>query len=674
MKWRMALAVCLLGAVCARAEEKALPMLKIETLGAPVMTARLFSFGVAPNTRGGWMWVGQFMNFSRTNKPKHKVELGDKRFYWAYDNVEERPEAEWVVADLQAGTSRVFKWPGFHVPGTPHGSALAGNGRLFFSVDYAQIYYYDPKDETVKPMGCVNASMDSLRCFYHLILGPDGMIYGASQSTNGLATLLRLNPDTLEFRLYDKVGLPKRRKDLTYGYTLEVAPPWMYVAVGQGNWELFAVNADTGEKRCLADVTGDGCRISVGRSPAGCTAQIIAAGAKPEILLLQDGKAEPLAANAEPAAPKTYPRIDWKNTQPMDIAHPPELDKDRRPEVNARGEGEVFWRPAGRQEEFKSVKFRLENVEAVDIESLLPLPDGSLLGNTGSYSGFFRYYPADKRLDSYGKHGASGVQSVWYDGKVWIDGYPNVTLYVYDPAQPWTARFKGSIADVANPLMIGSFGQKVTEAHHCRAILAPGNGRIYICGQRERWSTGAGLGYYDITSGKKFGLGAANKEIHPSGFIALPKLQRLVFSGENKQGGAVELIVYDMDLNEVSRIALHEGLANTGRLFNSDNDNQFIGCYATPKAETFTLYLYDLAAGKMEKSVSIPNNLFIFRRPVDGSFWAETPEGALCRLDPRTLQITPVGQLERKLGHPVWLDRTLYGNCGGYLVRVAEGL
>jgi hypothetical protein len=663
----LAAAVCV--AVCTSASAAdPLPALKAETVATPVVTARMFNSGLAPNTRGGWTFVGEFMNFSHTGKPKHKVDLGNGRFYIAYDDTKARPEAEWVIADLKAGAYKIANWPGFHVPSGANGRVLAGNGRLFFSVDYAQIYYYDPAEDTVKPLGAVYDNIGELRIFYKFILGPDGMVYGSAQATNGLTMLIRLNPDTLEYKLYDKIGLPGRREGLTYGYDIAVDPPWMYVAVGQGNWELFAVNADTGEKKCLADVQGQGCRITVGRNKDYCTASVTGKDRRDQLYLV-DGEALPGDA-VTGLRRKTYPQVEWKNTKPMNITNPPVLDPDRPVEVGGKGEGEIFWRPLGDTAEWRQMRFAIKNAEPVKFESLLQLPDGSLLGNAEQYNGFFRYYPAEKKLDYFGKHGPSGVRSVIYEGKVWLDGYPNTNLSAYDPTQPWTSRTTNPEGAKVNPQFIGYFGQGCTEAHFCRFLLAPGNGRIYICGERERWSTGTGIGYYETATARKFGLGTANKDINPAGFLALPKLNRIVLSGKALEKGEMKLIVYDMDLNEISRIALRPGLASTGALYAVDSDSQFIGCYSDPDSKKSVLYLYDLAQTKILKSLELDLEPgVIFSRPEDGTHWVFVDD-TLNTLDTKTLTLKPVATLQGGLKFPVWSGKDIFGARGGELLRV----
>jgi len=649
-------------------------VLKVETLCTPVVTSRLFSMGVAPNMRGGWTFVGECLNYRSTmERKKETIALPDGQHYLVYKDLADRPEAEWVVADLKTGKYKIVRWPGFHSSIPP---CLAGNGRLFFSVDYAHIYYYEPTEDTVKPLGRVCDDLGQLRFFYKLILGPDGMVYGSAQATSGVTTLMQLNPDTLEYKLFDKVGLPGRRENLTYGYYLAVDPPWMYVAVGQGNWELFAVNADTGEKKCLADLTGDGTRITVSQDKKFCTAQLTRPGVATEKAWLVDGKMILISADgktpeATPISQKQYRGVVWKNTKPMDISNPPELETIRTAAINEKGRSEIFWRPAGTTGEWNRVPFAIQNAEPARIESLIALPDGSLLGNVFSYNGFFRYHPATRKLDYFGKHGPSRNGLVLLDGKVYICGYPNTMLLAYDPTQPWTSSSETyGKAPGDNPKWLGTMGQGCTEAHYCRGLYDGGNGRIYLMGRRERWSTGTGLGYYEPSSGKFFGLGAANKEIESDSMTILPKLGRIVFSGTPKSGKDARLIVYDMDLKEIERIAILPGLASGGGLFPADSGTAFLGNVQDPASKQFLFYRYDLADKKIVKRVEMPASVEdVFRRPTDGTWWALS-DGALYELNTKTLELRPLDHIEGSLNYPTWVGKDLYGTQGGELVRV----
>lgn len=649
--------------------------LKVEKLGAPVVTSRLFTGGVAPNSRGGWSFIGQFMNYRSTgNKEKETRPLPTGQHYLIYKNLAERPEAEWLVGDLQTGKYKLIRLPGFHSGITP---CLAGNGRLFFSVDYAHLYYYEPAEGTVKILGRVCDDIVQLRNFYKLLLGPDGLVYGSAQTTSGVTVLIRLNPDTLEYELFDKVGLRGRRENLTYGYYLAVDPPWMYVAVGQGNWELFAVNADTGEKRCLAEATGDGSRIVVSQGEDFCSAEILRPGSAKETPWLIDGKLVPKGADgkkpdATPIRQKQFRGVQWKQTRPRDVARPPEVDNELTGAMDEKGRGAIHWRPAGATGEWQRVAYAIQNAEPVRIESLLALPDGSLLGNASQYNGFFRYHPASGKLDTFGKHGPSGAQLALCDGKVFISGYPNTLLLTYDPALPWTSTNKTDGKGPGdNPRHLGTMGQGCTESHHARALVNGGNGRIYLMGHRERWSTGTGLGYYEPATGKFFGLGTANKEMEPSALVVLPQAGRVVLSGHPRAGGDARLIVYDLDLKELERLEIRPGLAGGGALFRSESDTAFLGCVENPATKQFLFYRYDYAAKKIVKLVELPAAVeAVLPRAAGGTWWALVGD-ELQTLNPATLKLKAAGRIEGRINFPAWVGKKLYGTQGGELVRVA---
>ena len=650
--------------VTVRAQE-ALPALKVETLATPVVTARLFEWGWAPDTEGHWYFIGQFMNYKSTGgKEKVDVPLPGKRHYLAYADTDIRPEAEWVMADLTTGASKIAMWPGFHC--TQH--VLAENGRVFFAVDYAHIYYWDPTEKTVKPMDRLRENINELRSFYKLVMGPDGMVYIASQSTNGVATVAQLNPDTLEYKIIDNVGV-RGRRDLTYGYYLAADPPWAYVAVGQGEWELWAVNFDTNEKKMLAERVNDkGARVTVSQGEGFCAAQLIG---PPERLnvILQDGK---IVASGAPGVKleytpkKAYPHIEWKMTKPLDAGPLPEIDKARPVAVNAQGIGEVFYKLAGDQD-WRRVAFQLKNTEASNMESLTLLPDGSLLGSVQQYNGWFRYYPAEAKLDYFGKAGPSGARTAIADGKVYICGYPNTVLSVYDPTKPWRKPADAQGHDPeANPLWLGTLGQGRAESHHAVTLLNGGNGRIYLQGQRERWSTGTGLGYYEIAT-KKWGfLGQENKDLEPGHMIVLPKAGRLIVSGGKRDA---PLLVYDMDLNEVEKITLVPELKESGLLWSFGAADEFLGCYTDPQTEKHVLYVYSLSKKTILRSTPLDNAPQVLFRP-DGSAWA-LAGGVLSRLNVNTLGMTPVGTIEGGMRFALWTGKDIYAARGGTLVKVS---
>jgi hypothetical protein len=697
-----------------------IPALKPETVGVPLVGSRLFIHALSPNPRGGWNFIAQFMNYKyTTDRETVRIPMDGGRSYVTFKDTQSRPDSEWVVVDLQAGTSRIVDMPGFH----SGWACRAANGRIFFSVDFMHVVYYEPQEEALKMMGQLIEGKDGKpwtehRCLGRLMLGQDDMVYGGTQAYNGVTALVQINPDTLEHRVYPNVGTGKRT-GLTYAYYMAIDIPWVYIAVGQGDWELMAVHVETGETRCLAERRGTNARIVVTTGEKCCGAELvgpperlnvllsdgrIVAQAKPGLPFQAPAPAGPEtpapskpdtnaeegqeASEAEPAAPlpytpmsqKSYKTLEWKHTKPWPWGTPPEVDVQGIA-FDRDGKAAVHWRPAATTPpgatpppaanteaagEWKEARFSIRRAEPIPIESLAALPDGSLLGNVKAYAGFFRYYRAEKKLEFLGKHGLSGPQMALADGKAYLCGYPNTHLYVYDPAKPWRSDPKVAPGDKSlNPYCLGAMGMGCTEAHFAKALVPGENQRLYLAGRRERWSTGTGLGYYDAATNKFFGLRTENKDMEPLALVVLPKLGRVVLSGTQP-----EWRIYDLDLNEVERLAVMPGLAQGGLICRTDIDSQILGYVANPQTKKSILYVYDLAEKKVLRKADVEGPADrLFRRPADGTFWAATPN-ALYRIDPNTPAIRTIGVTDRDMSCFTWAGIDLYAAHGGELVRI----
>ena len=370
---------------------------------------------------------------------------------------------------------------------------------------------------------------------------------------------------------------------------------------------------------------------------------------------------------------KKYAPVSWTKTKPLDIARPPEVRPETTGLIAPDGRSAIDWRPAGETNGWKPTPFAIQNPEPIRLESLIALPDGSLVGNACQYAGFFRYHPDSKKVEFFGKSGPSAPCLALAGGKVYIDGYPNTVLSVYDPAKPWTATAaSGGKQEGDNPKWLGTLGQGCAEAHHCKALVDGGNGRVYLMGQRERWSTGTGLGYYDTATGKFFGLGTENKDLNPLGLAVLSKAGRVVFSGVPRSGGDARLVVYDLDLKVASRLEIFPGQATGGQLFTSDRDAQFLGCLLNPKTGKTMLYRYDLAAGRIDAQAEAPaaELSWVGLRPADGTWWC-LAGGTLYALDAKTLETRPRFSVEGELAYPNWVGKDIYATRGGDVVRVA---
>jgi catechol 2,3-dioxygenase-like lactoylglutathione lyase family enzyme len=637
------------------------PQLKAELIGTPVRSSRAWTSAVAPSPEGGWNFVTQLYEYPSSNP------------------------TEYVVVNLETGKQKLFETPAGRLANSNYqyqGQLRAPNGRIFFG-EMGNISYYEPKDESIHSLGTVIDPKGGDKFLYRLVFGPDGMLYGATQTdssqTQTLPTVVRINPETLEHKVLGEAGTPGTRLTYSYGYYLAVDPTpspgapqgWAYVAVGQNPWELYALNIATGQGNSLATRSGEGW-ITVEPHADGVVAKLImhpyGKEKREEVKVwCADGQSFPFEEKYDPGQLPFKPRNVTPVTSAVDF--PYELDLTR---LNAEtgGEdkaatGQVFWRKKGSKDAWKETTFQVKHTAPVAIESLLTLPDGTLLGNAKQYHGFFRYDPQTKKTAFYGAHGPSRGPRVVMDGLAYIAGYPNSVLYAFDPQQPWTSprdRTPGK-----NPAFLGDFFA-FTDTKYASRFAVSKNGRIYLTGHRERSGTGGGIGYYEPATKTFGGHHEKLNFLDPDGLLVLDDMKRVVLSGGvNNDPASLEqapkdaqLVVYDWDLKEIERVIVKQGLKNTGVLFAAGKD-QLIGV----SGEDNLLYLYDLRQHKLLKELPLAGAVSAMtRRESDGSIWL-TIDKTLWRIHPADWQMKAVGQLDVAPTILQWLGDDLYFTGGG---------
>lgn len=572
-----------------------------ELVSEPMRVARAWTTALAPNKRGGWNFITQTYEY------------------------ESKTPTEFVVLDLLTGKQSVFEGPAAVYANSNYQVAeqlRAANGRIFFPEINNQIAYYDPTDESVNQVGKLdNGSGDKL--VFRVVFGPDGQLYAGTQS-NGLPTIFQLDPDTLQYTVLGKVG--RDRISYSYAYYLAVDPPWVYVAVGQTPWELAALNIETGEMRILATRKNEGF-MQFDLRKEGITAKLISGLRTPEqktdLVWCADGKIFPV----EPGKKLPFrPRTVAPKGNP--IAHPPQLDlADLDPGTD--GTGLVRWRSEGSTDAWRETVFRVKYTTPVDIDSLVALPDGSLLGSTKQYHGFFRYNPKDRTTRRYRSLGISGGPRAVLGGKMYFAGYPNGVLYAYDPEKPWTA--SKQTAKNANPEEVGNFA--AAGAHYAYFLAPAPNGRLYFAGRRERDGVGGGIGYYEPSTGRFAGHHDNLNELDPQGFVVLDALKLIAYSGRSNSKTPAQLVMFDFDLKEQERQTVIPGLTDTGQLFPTRTKNILLG---VSKSE-HVLYRHDVSSATMLDFKELPGDVAaLVQNPKDYAIWMVI-ESRLWRFDPETL-------------------------------------
>lgn len=683
---RLLICLALLGVVaCApapHAHAQNLKQLTVTELGKPIQTARRMTEAVAAPTpeHPAGVFIGQFFNYG----------YGDPR----YANL-----PEWLVLDLATGEQQRFDLPGY-ANGNYRidNQCRAANGRIFFGAAGAQVHYYEPKTNRMETLGSVLPADKGYSFLYRLEFGNDGMLYGGAQSSNGYGGVVQINPDTLAVRAWTEINTQREEK-LTYVYYLALDAPWIYAMVGKGKWQLIAINTETNEKRLLKDgaewmsasYRADGVRFSM-KIPVTPDIQLPAAGEKARV----EGNRllSPTAINEYWIAVDgaLYPQNLEKNEQNL-----PARTQELKPYVPAKddlaqvveigdcdsqGQVVVQWRPAGAAEDVLRVTTgKVTRTRPIHLESLVLLPDGSLLGNAQQYCGFFRYYPAAERMEVFPSHGPSGPVHLVQDGINYFVGYPNTIMYSYDPTRPWNPAPKGATVPAEpqyNPRALGHFGTDA-KTHFAYYLRPSASGRMYFAGRCERGVTGGGVGWYDRTDNSFHGHHRDLNFLTPRGLLVCDSLSRVVYSGQlnddpnatTPKPSEAQLVVFDLDLNEVERLTVKPGLTHTGKLYPGVKPDEIIGHIDNDKTKQYALYRYNLAQRKLLQWVDLPAPLGgIFERPSDHTWWCQDDNKVLYRFDPATLKVTPVAQLDRGIASPIWVGDVLYGRNEAALVRV----
>lgn len=614
--------------------------LRVEALGSPVRASRTWTSALVPNKRGGWNFITQSLEQGSGNPP------------------------EWIVLDLDTGSFTATEGPRRYAGSNyqVRNQLRAPNGRVFFPLSETGVAYYDPDDEKVKDLPPVISSpRNDDKVIFSAEFGADGMLYGGTQS-NSLPTIVQIDPVKLKTRVLGHVG--RDRKSYSYAYEIAVDLPWVYAVVGQTPWELAALNIKTGESKILA-TRSDRPWMKLVTRPEGVRAQLITGVHTPQVVndyvWCVDGKA--IAATSDGKLPFKARKLAPTTTA---LTTAPELDLTRL-DPDTAGVGRVRWRPQG-STEWRTAEFKVKYTVPIRIEALTALPDGSVLGATAQYHGFFRTRGSTSTY--LGGPSPSRSKFAVLDHTLYTTGYPNGVLYAYAPDKAWTGTTVEAAAEPgSNPRLVGNF----TAAGAKYALfLQAAKKRMYFAGRLERDGVGGAVGYYEPATNMFGGHHDKLADLVPAGLAVLPAIKRVVLSGELIKGAKAEqaeLVVYDSDLKELERLVVKPGLTTTGLIFPAAVKSVIVG--VLPEA----LYRYDVSAKRLLTWRALVDPLRVaVQRPGDSSIWGVAGT-SLVRFDPLTLE--PVtyggsGTLPAGVDHLVWQGDDLYASVAADLYRIAR--
>lgn len=498
---------------------------------------------------------------------------------------------EWpVVSDLTGtpsttiydGPTHIFPSLLYQIPN----QLRAANGRIFFPLFGPATAYYDPTDEQVHQIAQITESPpqdpNASTTFYSASFDVDGLLYmGTQESQNRPPMIVVTDPTSLVQTIIGYVGDANEVGYTVYAYRLapdtHTASKWIYVAVGEDPWQLWALHIPTGIATKLYEVPATGNIAFQDNTGNGWIAQIHTDLGQPDDVYTQwwvlDGAMYAYTGGSPPVTARNV----TPQTNPL-TGSPPQLD------VSA-GAGVVGWR-AGSSGPYAYVNYPINYTLPVAIESLVEsTPNNGIVGNAAGYTGFFQYVePADTHT-WYGQwatgFNVSEGPRLNVAGTIYIAGYPNGVINVYDPTQPWDSN------DNINPLNLGYYGLNGTQFAGIKyadylawTAIAGASGRLFCCGQRERNGVGSGIGSWDKATAAFAGTYAATgmTAVLPTGMTVLDGISRVVMSTLLISGsGSAPLYVFDYDLNYIGQVTPLSSVPNIGPIFNTSTPNVICG-------------------------------------------------------------------------------------------------
>lgn len=575
-----------------------------------------------------------------------------------------------VIIDLQESSVKIVQtergW-NFHL--CP--AVIAPNGKLFISILDSRlrqkICIYDPaKNELM--LDAIEMPDELLGETHPLVLGTDGRIYAIGQHPSKTAAAAQIDPYTLKVEFYGAIG-PSHAPNPCWGYSGGADDRYIYIASGKIPWYLIAFDKVSRKWNVLAETDTVGGYVGVSQRHDGCVATIVRGeGKQPERYWLYEGKLVPMGS-ANEAPP-------WGNRKELIKLPPkPEIKTDYA-DPTAEGWAEIWVRMTGADSEWKRYRYQVPVYPQV-IYRLMEMPDGRLFGTAGAYLGNFIYDPKEGKAVHLGKCQLSHYSTAFLMGKIYMSGYPNSPLYVFDPSLPWTTgkviegRLISDDDPRANPrrlLYMGSINLAGTHKMYAAAVGA--DGKVYFGGRWIRNGECGGLAWYNPQSGEVGGIWrpfsnyqithiapANNGEIL---VISTKAVNDSVLGKPKPEQGALWLF----DVRKMELIGKFEPVAKakgTGPIV-SVGGSFVLGWTENPEdSQSSILYLVEVNTPSLVYKRVLPFPLPVaigsnqqepwdFRLGPDGGVWTFI-NNALVRIEPKSGGIQVIGRLN--IGGPL---------------------
>jgi hypothetical protein len=569
--------------------------------------------------------------------------------------------------------------PIFHLHGrlkmVPGGSAIT-------VLDYEPVanemtFHGLPLGDAVQGNGSVAASDDG-SLFYGI---------GQTRGTNTVAFFV-LDTRTYQGRVIANAGPENRNMAWDY-HKIAADGDWAYGAVGNLPWRLWGVNMKTGEQRLLAE-TGDfrsDHRTMTLRQLAdypGIEASITGMKGEDETTVrqfwLRNGQLIPRTGDVPPWAGEKFatPRSTFR--LPHEGRIPPGLERHRMP-VDASGKMRYWYRLTGEQAHAANVppgewqKLDLDiDTYPSPIRFMAVLPDNSIFAQTEGYGRAVRFNPATRERTVLGPT-MSIYSLAMHEGKLYMCGYPSSQVWIYDPARPWTVgrpddappAGKSNDAVQATPQSNPANVARLMDYNRVHmpwgGAVAGADGRVYFGGIIYRIGQGGGFGWWDPVANTGGGFYEPFSAYQIFWMCSADNGRYIVISTKpvnDDRNPAYRpdrgrLFVYDTTTRKITQQVDGDFWKVPGYVTEA-LPGLVMGYASTPDDQGGVLYGFDPARGKIlwtrpglpapsTGQAAIRRWRYAFTKGPDGFIWA-TMNGTLARINPRTIEILPVGRME----------------------------
>ncbi|MCE9631260.1 MAG: hypothetical protein K8S94_11185 [Planctomycetia bacterium] len=511
-----------------------------------------------------------------------------------------------------------------------------------------------------------------------------------------------IDPTTLAGEFLGEVGPPNPNYQWEYR-SVVTDGDWIYGRVGHTPWRLLGMNVKTREGKVIAETerfVGDRYTIRFQRHPDYPGVHVTITGLKggskdkTQAFWLLDGTltpCEPAPKNAAPLPPAGVAKLAQPRAARV-VAFsandpPPKGLQIFRGALDLEGRAVCWFRftdaamaAANGVETNAWQRIELPPVTLYPstINRLAALENGSLFALTNGYGRAVTFDPKSKKRTSLGE--TMSVYSLLpFERKLYLCGYSGSMVWIYDPAQPWTAgksldappvdpaatREEKATRDT-NPAHVATL-KEFTDVHMPWAAAAGADGRIYFGGKVVRIGNGGGLGWWDTKKNEGGGIHDPF-EMFPIYWMCSAAEGRSILCSTKAVAAADnpdvvpprgKLFVYDTTTQEIVHQVDDERLAPYPGFITEALPGLVMGYTVAKDAagiESGLLYGFDPAAGKVLWTKPVPrppatgfsaikNGRQCFTTGPDGFIWAAMG-GVLARIDPRTAEVLPVGTMD----------------------------